>query len=130
MERASLMATRLSNSEARAIGIKVPKANKYGAKKTVLDGISFDSRAEAARYAKLKQQERCGAIYNLRCQTWYELKAANGAVACRYRADFDYFETSTGEAVTEDVKGVLTRDFKLKAKFFKEQFGREIRVVK
>ncbi len=107
-----------------------PKGNKYGAKRTVLDGITFDSKAEAARYASLKQMERCGAIYNLQRQIWHDLKAANGAVACRYRADFDYFDTSTGEPVTEDVKGVLTRDFKIKAKLFREQYGREIKVVK
>lgn len=107
----------------------IAKANKYGAKRTMLDGITFDSKAESQRYAALKQQERCGAIYNLQRQIWHDLKAANGVVACRYRADFDYFDTSTGEPVTEDVKGVLTRDFKVKAKLFKEQYGREIKVV-
>lgn len=121
---------RMTAAEYRAGKDKPAKANKYGAKKTVLDGIRFDSKAEATRYATLKQWERCGAIYNLRLQTWHELKAANGAVACRYRADFDYFDTSTGEPVTEDVKGVLTRDFKIKTKLFRDQYGREIKVVK
>lgn len=121
----------LSRLEGQAVLQKPKKkANKYGAKRTVLDGITFDSKAEAKRYAALKLQERCGAIYNLRRQVWHELKAANGAVACRYRADFDYFNTSTGEPVTEDVKGVLTRDFRIKARLFKEQYGREIRVIK
>ncbi|WP_027039103.1 DUF1064 domain-containing protein [Mesorhizobium ciceri] len=121
---------RMTAAEYNAGPAKPGKTNKYGAKKTTLDGITFDSKAEAARYASLKQMERCGAIYNLRLQTWHELKAANGAVACRYRADFDYFDTSTGDPVTEDVKGVLTRDFKIKAKLFREQYGREIKVVK
>ncbi|MBT1154343.1 DUF1064 domain-containing protein [Aminobacter anthyllidis] len=107
-----------------------PKRNKYGARKTVLDGITFDSKAEANRWGTLKQWEKLGVIYDLRRQVWHELKAANGAVACRYRADFDYFDTSSGLPITEDVKGVLTRDFKVKARLFKEQYGREIRIVK
>jgi len=35
--------------------------NKYGAKKTVVDNITFDSKKEAARYQELKLLEKAGA---------------------------------------------------------------------
>ena len=42
--------------------------NKYNAKKTELDGIVFDSRKEAGRYAELKLLERAGHIEDLTLQ--------------------------------------------------------------
>ena len=36
--------------------------NKYHAIKTTVDGITFDSRAEARRYRELKLLERAGVI--------------------------------------------------------------------
>lgn len=118
----------MSAAEFRARPIEKPR--KYRNKSVVIDGIRFDSQAEGKRWRQLLMLEKAGVIYNLRRQVWHELKAANGAIACRYRADFDYHDTSTGEPVTEDVKGVETRDFKLKAKLFREQFGREIKVIR
>ncbi|MCA0276281.1 MAG: DUF1064 domain-containing protein [Proteobacteria bacterium] len=115
--------------EERAADEAKRKRNKFGARKTTVDGITFDSKAEATRWAVLKLQERLGLISNLRRQVWHSLQAANGAVACRYRADFDYVDAD-GNPVTEDSKGYVTRDFKIKAKLFKEQYGREIRVIK
>lgn len=38
---------------------------KYKAKKTEYDGIMFDSKKEAQRYAELKILERAGVIKNL-----------------------------------------------------------------
>ena len=46
---------------------------KYHAIKTVYDGITFDSRKEARRYAALKLLERAGEISDLRTQVKYEL---------------------------------------------------------
>lgn len=120
----------ISAAEARTLMAPQKANRKYRNVPVVVDGIRFDSKAEAKRYGQLKLFEQHGVIYNLRRQVWHELQAANGAVACRYRADFDYNDTSTGNPVTEDVKGVLTRDFKIKARLFKEQYGREIRVIK
>lgn len=105
------------------------KSRKYRNQPVVIDGIRFDSKAEGRRYLELKALEKDGTIRDLRRQVTYELNAGE-AVICRYRADFDYVETSTGEPITEDVKGVETRDFKLKAKLFATQYGRKIRIVK
>ena len=87
---------------------------KYHAKKTELDGITFDSKKEANRYAELKLLERSGAIHNLQRQVRYELIPAqkkDGKTierACHYIADFVYEDN--GKTVVEDVKGYRTKE--------------------
>lgn len=103
--------------------------NKFGAVRTVVDGINFASKAEARRYSELKLLERAGAITGLELQKRYKLSAVGGEKIAAYLADFDYIETQTGERVTEDVKGVLTPVFKLKAKLFEAQYGRKIKLI-
>jgi hypothetical protein len=45
-----------------------------------------------------------------------------GAVKiCSYRADFVYLETATGEQVIEDVKGMITPEYRIKAKLMAAQ---------
>ena len=82
--------------------------NKYNAKKTELDGITFDSKLEANRYAELKLMERAGLISNLERQKWFELIPKDGKHRARgYVADFVY-KDENGAQVVEDVKGVRT----------------------
>jgi hypothetical protein len=45
-----------------------PKKSKYGAVKTEVDGIMFDSKREASRYQELRLLEQAGEITNLRLQ--------------------------------------------------------------
>ena len=119
---------RMSSAEYR--GQPKAKRSKYGNTRVTVDGIRFDSKAESERWFTLKLWQQQGIIYNLRRQVTYKLLGAAGEVACRYKADFDYFDTGTGQPVTEDVKGFETDVFKLKARMFRNQFGREIKVVK
>ncbi|MDD3747626.1 MAG: DUF1064 domain-containing protein, partial [Anaerostipes sp.] len=42
--------------------------SKYGARKTVIDGITFDSKREAKRYQELKLLEQAGEISYLELQ--------------------------------------------------------------
>lgn len=106
---------------------------KYHAKKTELDGITFDSRKEADRYAELKLLERSGAIHNLQRQVRYELIPAqkkDGKTverACHYIADFVYEEN--GKTVVEDVKGYRTKEYVLKRKLMLQVHGIEVREV-
>jgi hypothetical protein len=106
---------------------------KYHAKKTELDGITFDSKKEANRYAELKLLERSGAIHNLQRQVRYELIPAqkkNGKTverACHYIADFVYEEN--GKTVVEDVKGYRTKEYVLKRKLMLQVHGIEVREV-
>lgn len=102
--------------------------NKYRNKRTLLDGILFDSKKEASRYGQLKLGELGGVVRNLRVQVPYKLKV-NGQLICTYRADFVY-EDKFGrnwKEIVEDVKGVKTRDYVLKRKLMKAIYGIEIR---
>ena len=89
--------------------------NKYNAKRTVLDGITFDSKAESERYAYLKLRERAGEIARLECQPEYKI-SVNGTHVCKYKADFRYFEIGAQKQIVEDVKGVITPVYRLKKK--------------
>lgn len=96
--------------------------NKYRSKKTVVDGITFDSRLEARRYQELKLMERVGEISGLQLQKQYVLipsQKLNNRVVERevnYIADFVYTLKSSGETVVEDTKGIKTKDYIIKRK--------------
>lgn len=94
--------------------------SKYGAKKTVVDGITFDSQAEATRYGVLKVIQAAGLITGLRLQVPYQI-TVNGKKVCRYVADFVYIEN--GKEVVEDVKGMKTPVYNLKKKLMEAVFG-------
>ena len=87
--------------------------SKYKAVKTEVDGITFDSKREAARYMELMLMQRAGEIKRLELQPKYDC-IVNGNKICTYRADFRY---STNEnSIVEDVKGMKTPVYKLKKK--------------
>lgn len=105
-------------------------ASKYHAKKTTVDGITFDSRREADRYLVLKGMEEEGAIEDLRRQVRYELVPAFDVDGRHYRpvfyvADFVYVED--GKEVVEDVKGMRTDVYKLKSKLFARRYGMSVK---
>ena len=100
--------------------------SKYRAQKCVIDGITFDSKKEAARYHELRLLERAGEIRNLRLQVPYVLlpKSRYGR-EIKYIADFVYFENN--DIIIEDVKGVRTAVYKLKKRKMAEKYGIVIR---
>ena len=112
---------------------------KYGAKKTTLDGITFDSRKEALRYRELMLLQRAGKISRFELQKKYVLIPAqriNGKVVereCSYIADFVYQEN--GKTVVEDVKGYRDPSsagyakFVIKRKLMLYKYGIRIREV-
>ena len=103
---------------------------KYHNTKTVADGIKFDSRLEAERYAQLKLMERAGAIRDLELQPEYELIPSfkkDGKTWRRtvYKADFRYILAEGDRIIIEDVKGstaVITDVFRLKQKLFEYRY--------
>lgn len=104
--------------------------SKYHAKKTCVDGITFDSKREADRYVVLKDMEENGAIEDLRRQVRYELIPAFDVDGRHYRpvyyvADFVYRED--GKEVVEDVKGMRTDVYRLKSKLFASRYGKAIK---
>lgn len=103
-------------------------ANKYRAVKTAVDGITFDSKAEAKRYTELKMLERSGLISKLKLQPRYELLSSytngNGRKvrAMHYIADFEYYDHEKKRMIIEDVKGHKTREYLLKKKLFEKRY--------
>ena len=103
---------------------------KYHNKKTVADGIKFDSRLEAERYAQLKMMERAGVIRDLELQPEYELipsfkKDGKTWRKTVYKADFRYILAEDDRIIIEDVKGstaVMTDVFRLKQKLFEYRY--------
>lgn len=89
-------------------------AGKYGNKKTIIRGLEFASKREAARYAELLAMQRAGEIYGLDCHPSFELIPAQVATSGRkerrvtYVADFSYCRASDGRRVVEDVKSPVT----------------------
>lgn len=105
---------------------------KYRNVKTPYDGRIFDSKAECNRYIYLKALEKKGDISNLECQKKFILIPTQrepdiigvrgghkpGALIfpeISYRADFVYYDNRTKQFVVEDVKGMKTPEYKLKA---------------
>lgn len=104
------------------------KKSKYHAQKTVLDGIKFDSKKEANRYAELKLMERAGVIKDLQRQVRYELIPAFDVDGKHYRptsyvADFVYTDAKSGKEIVEDVKGYRQDVYRLKSKLFAYRYG-------
>ena len=101
---------------------------KYGNKKTVVNGIKFDSKWEAERYLYIKSLERAGRVKDLELQVRFNL-IVNDQKICAYIADFRYKrEDKNGEwhEIIEDAKGVETPEFKLKKKLMKACLGIDI----
>jgi hypothetical protein len=103
------------------------KESKYRNRKTLMDGIEFDSRKEANRYCELKIQLCLGEIADLELQPEFLLQEAftkNGKRhrAIKYRADFRYRVVATREVVIEDTKGYRTDVFDLKLKMFEKRY--------
>lgn len=98
---------------------------KYHAIRTVVDGITFASKAEAARYGQLKLLQREHHIDDLKLQPKYKI-VVNGKRICTYIADFEYWDCDKAAWVTEDVKGVATPVYRLKKKLVAALFNVEI----
>jgi hypothetical protein len=104
-----------------------PKGLKYGNRKVEIDGHMFDSQAEADHYGDLRFLERAGEITDLELQPVYPL-IVNGVIVAQYRADFR-FTDADGVVHVQDVKGVKTPVYRLKAKMVKAIYGIEIEEV-
>lgn len=122
---------------------------KYGARKTEVDGIVFDSKKEARRYVELKLLQEAGKITDLQRQVKYVLIPAQRAHSnevyksgprkgcfkpgellereCAYIADFQYIED--GKLIVEDTKGMRTKEYIIKRKMMLHEYGIRIREI-
>lgn len=110
--------------------------HKYGAVPQTVDGIRFQSRAEARRYQELRLLEHAGEISELELQPRFPLHApvkGRSNVYERvgeYRADFRYRSGPFGDLVIEDVKGHPTALYRWKKKHCQIQYGISITEVR
>jgi len=112
--------------------------NKYHAKKTVYDNITFDSQKEGARYLELKMLEKAGKISHLTVQPKYKLASPhctvaypNGRVAI-YTPDFSYLSYDDNTLIVEDVKGgkgTMTEASKLRMAVFSALYGIQVTIT-
>lgn len=105
------------------------KRNKYRARKTEVDGITFDSALEAKYYANLKLLEKAGAVYGVELQKRYALVGPDGSLITTYIADFVFWDQRAKHLRIVDVKGVKTREFVIKKKLMKSLLGLDVEVV-
>ena len=109
---------------------------KYGNIPTIVDGLHFDSKAEANRWCELRIMEKAGLIRDLQRQVPYELVPATERPSggkersITYIADFVFTNTKTGRTVVEDVKGAEPAVWALKRDLMLYVHGVEIAVVK
>lgn len=107
-----------------------PSYNKYGNRKTVVDGITFASQKEASRYQELRMLEKAGEIVGLVRQQKIELIPKTKLYrACFYVPDFIYFDKREGKTIYEDVKSgdYRTKEYLLKRKLLYWRHGIEIK---
>lgn len=104
------------------------KRPKYGNRKVVLDGLTFDSVKESQRWATLKLLERAGQIADLERQVSYDLTAAGVRIG-KIKPDFRYVRN--GQVVVEDVKSkpTMTPMFRWKAKHLEAEHGVKLELV-
>lgn len=123
------MTLNLTKEQARAI-LSKPKRSKYGNTKVMLDGILFDSKREAAYYAELKQREKAGEVVGIELQRPFALLGTNGMLMATYKADFCFWDNVADRFRCVDVKGVETKDFKIKKKMMLGLLGITVEVVR
>lgn len=96
--------------------------SKFNAVRVIVDGYTFDSKAEAKRYGSLKLLQEVGEIRDLKVHPrfclqptfYYQDERISGIY---YEGDFSYIKDD-GATVVEDVKGFKTDVYRLKRKMF------------
>lgn len=96
---------------------------KYRAIPTVVNGIRFASKKEAAAYWVLFLRQKSGEISDLELQPKFKFPCGPS-----YIADFRY--TEKGKSIIIDVKGIQTPVFRLKMRMFKMHYpDLDLRIV-
>lgn len=107
---------------------------KYGNKKTVVDGITFDSQAEAIYYNQLKWLKQGKQIKDFKLQPKFLLQEGfkkNGKTfrKIEYIADFEVINLD-GRTQIIDIKGTITKEFAIKRKLFERMYMDSITLLK
>ena len=99
---------------------------KYGSRRTWSQfwNCWFASKAEAKRADELWLLQMAGEISDLQRQVKFVLSEKPRV---SITIDFEYMDN--GQKVFEDVKGVLTRDFRTKMAWLKEKYNIDVRLM-
>ena len=108
--------------------------SKYGNKKVKIDGLTFDSKAEALYYSKLKKMHERGEILFFRVQPRYRLLDGFEKDGKRHRpidyiADFEVHHKD-GSIEVVDIKGYKTDVFRIKEKMFNAKYPHKLSILK
>lgn len=102
--------------------------SKYRNQPVTEDGHRFDSKAEHRRYLELKLLVAAKEISRLDVHPRFEIEV-KGYFICHYEADFAYFDEREQQRIVEDVKGMRTDVYRLKAKLMRACHGITVREV-
>lgn len=111
---------------AKSFREMVKPKSKYHAEKTVVNGVTYDSKKEGKRAIELEYLQRAGKIKNLQRQVRFILQedyVNNEGKKVRpisYIADYVYEQD--GKKIVEDCKGFRTTEYKIKKKIFMYKF--------
>lgn len=100
--------------------------SKYGARKTMVDNIRFDSAAEARYYQQLKMRKAAKDISDFELQPEFVLlpkfrKNGKAYRGIKYKADFKIYHLD-GSIEIIDVKGVRTPVYQMKKQLFEDRY--------
>lgn len=103
---------------------KPQRRSKYGAKKTLYDGVKYDSQAEAQRAQEIDMLIKAGKVQSVERQPKFDIYI-NDTKVCYYKADFR-ITWADGTETIEDVKGFKTAMYRLKKKMTEAAYGIKI----
>ena len=109
--------------------LKAKRGNKNKSVLTVVDGITFQSGAEARRYGQLSMLQRAGLISDLKAHPKFSIKV-NDIDICSVLLDFSYVDTKTGKTIIEDVKGLDNSTSRLKRKLVEAIHSFKVVIIK
>lgn len=98
--------------------------NKYNAKKTIYNNVTFDSKKEANRAWELDMLKKAGEVIDIDYQPVFACVVESKKI-CKYLADFRV-TYADGHVEIEDVKGMKTPVYQLKKKLVEALHGIKI----
>jgi hypothetical protein len=127
---------RWTNTDLKVALNRTASRSKYSNQKVTVDGISFDSKKEAARYNELRAMLQAGLIHSLKVHPVFPI-VHNETRICDVELDFAYttcdkrFPSLQGVRVFEDVKsaGTNTPMSRLKRKLVEAFHGIRVELV-
>lgn len=131
-EAAALLRPAISRDQAyaeRREKAAQTKGQKYANQKIEIDGIHFDSKAEARYWRLLQVRLKAKEIQDLQRQVVYELAPSvviggRKRPPLRYIADFVWKEA--GQTIVADVKGAVPEAYRIKRHLMKSVHGIDI----